>query len=189
MKSGKVLIFSAPSGSGKTTIIRHLMEQEFNLHFSVSATNRPPRGKEIHGKDYFFISTEEFRDKIDKDHFLEWEEVYEGRFYGSLKSVVNDKLAEGKNVIFDVDVVGGLNIKKYYGDQALAVFVQPPGLEALEMRLRQRDTDKEEDILNRLEKAAWEMNFAEKFDYILINDKLPKTLKDAEKMIEDFLDR
>ncbi len=187
MSKGKLIIVSAPSGSGKTTIIHHLMEQDLNLHFSVSATNRPARKHEKHGIDYHFLSTEEFNQHIDNDEFLEWEEVYEGRFYGSLKRVINELLNEGKNVIFDVDVVGGLNIKKYYQEEALAIFVQLPSLETLEMRLRQRGTDNEEDIMNRLEKAAWEMNFAEKFDKVLINDKLEKCLQDATDIVSEFL--
>ncbi len=187
MSEGKLVIISAPSGSGKTTIIQHLMEKHFNLHFSVSATNRPAREHETDGKDYLFIATETFHSKINKDEFLEWEEVYEGRFYGSLIAHVNQMLSEGKNVIFDVDVVGGLNIKKYYQEQALSIFVKLPSLETLEMRLRQRGTDNETDIMNRLEKAAWEMNFAKKFDAILINDSLQKCHKDAEKLVSDFL--
>ena len=187
MSDGKLVIVSAPSGSGKTTIIRHLMEKDFNLHFSVSATNRAPRTHEVDGKDYLFLSTDAFKSKTENNEFLEWEEVYEGRFYGSLKSHVNQMLSEGKNVIFDVDVVGGLNIKKYYGDKALAIFIQLPSLTTLEMRLRQRGTDDENDIMHRLEKATWEMKFADKFDAILINDNLPKCLKDAENLVSEFL--
>ncbi len=188
MKKGKVLIFSAPSGSGKTTIIKHLLNLDFNLHFSISATNRQPRGKEIHGKDYFFLSTEEFQAKIKNQDFLEWEEVYEGRYYGSLKSVVNTKLEQGQNVIFDVDVVGGVNIKKHYQNDALSVFVQTPDLGTLEKRLRSRNTDNETEIKKRLEKAAWEMGFAPKFDYILINNTLEAALNEAEQLVKKFLE-
>ncbi|MEA1873868.1 MAG: guanylate kinase [Bacteroidota bacterium] len=186
---GKLVIVSAPSGSGKTTIIRHLMAQNFNLYFSVSATNRAPREHETNGKDYLFLSTDAFQEKIKNNDFLEWEEVYKDRFYGSLKSHVNQMLSEGKNVIFDVDVVGGLNIKSYYQEKALSMFIKLPSLETLEMRLRQRGTDDETDIMNRLEKAAWEMNFAEEFDTILINDNLPKCLKDAENLVSEFLEK
>jgi len=189
MSEGKLVIVSAPSGSGKTTVIRHLMDQDFNLNFSVSATNRDPRAHEVDGKDYLFLSTDAFQSKIKNNEFLEWEEVYKGRFYGSLKSHVDQMLSEGKNVIFDVDVVGGLNIKSYYKEKALSIFIKLPSLETLEMRLRQRGTDDENDIMSRLEKATWEMNFAEKFDVVLINDNLQKCLKDAENLVSEFLNK
>lgn len=189
MSEGKLIVISAPSGSGKTTIIRHLMERDFNLHFSVSATNRAPRTHETHGVDYLFLSTETFKSKIKNNEFLEWEEVYKGRYYGSLKSQINQMLTKGQNVIFDVDVVGGLNIKKYYQEKALAIFVQLPNLDTLEMRLRHRGTDNEDDIKDRLNKAAWEIKFAEKFDAILINNDLKKSLLDAEILVSEFLNK
>lgn len=189
MKQGKLIIFSAPSGSGKTTIVKHLLEQNFNMHFSISATSRPPREGEIHEKDYYFISPEDFVKKIAAGEFIEWEEVYENRHYGTLKSCVDKLLQEGKNVVFDVDVVGGINIKKQYGDQALSIFVQPPSIEVLEIRLRSRNTDTDEDINNRLKKAAWEMDFAKQFDVVLINDKLQESLRSAEKILTEFLEQ
>lgn len=186
---GKLLIFSAPSGAGKTTIVKHLLQKDFDLNFSVSATSREPRSGEKHGKDYFFLSEKEFREKIEKDEFLEWEEVYKGIFYGTLKSEVERIRNAGKHVIFDVDVVGGLNIKKHYGDDALAVFVQPPSVEELKKRLKNRSTESDEKIKMRVAKAEYEMSFAKQFDSVLINDELEKTLKKAEQLITDFLER
>jgi guanylate kinase len=189
MEKGKVIILSAPSGSGKTTIIHHLLEKDFNLHFSVSATNRAPRNHEVHAKDYFFLSTEDFKKKIHNNEFLEWEEVYPERFYGSLISEVDKHLENGRNVIFDVDVIGGLNIKKHYGQQALAIFVQTPDLNTLEKRLRTRNADNESDIQKRLEKATWEMKFANDFDFIIINDNLQDSLIKAETIVQNFLSK
>ncbi len=185
--SGKLIIFSAPSGSGKTTIVRHLLQQDFQLEFSVSATSRAPRGSEIDGKDYYFLSADEFRKKIENDEFLEWEEVYKDCFYGTLKSEVERIRNNNKNVIFDVDVVGGVNIKKYYNDQALAVFVQPPSVEELENRLRKRNTDSDEVIAKRLEKSKFELSFAPKFDKIIVNDDLQEAYTEARKTLEEFL--
>ena len=145
-KQGKLLIFSAPSGSGKTTLVKYIMEEIENLSFSISATSRPPRGKEKDGKDYYFMSADEFRKKIDSDDFVEWEEVYSERYYGTLKAEVERIRNKGQNVVFDVDVVGGLNIKKLYDDEALAIFVKPPSIEILEQRLKQRGTDSDEEI-------------------------------------------
>lgn len=186
---GKVLIVSAPSGSGKSTIVNFLMKEhpEFRLAFSVSATSRPPRGQEQDGVDYYFLSAEEFRRHIDADDFLEYEEVYEGRFYGTLKSQVEEKLAAGKNVVFDVDVKGGINIKKYYGDAALSVFIQPPSVEALRERLIGRNTDEMGQIEQRLAKAEYEMSFASQFDRILVNDNLEVAKQEAVALLNDFL--
>ena len=186
---GKVLIVSAPSGSGKSTIVNFLMKEhpEFRLAFSVSATSRPPRGQEQDGVDYYFLSEEEFRRHIEADDFLEYEEVYEGRFYGTLKSQVEEKLAVGKNVVFDVDVKGGINIKKYYGEAALSVFIQPPSVEALRERLIGRNTDEMGQIEQRLAKAEYEMSFASQFDRILVNDNLEVAKQEAVALLNDFL--
>ncbi|WP_282125562.1 guanylate kinase [Marinifilum flexuosum] len=185
--SGKLFIFSAPSGSGKTTIVRHLLGQDFKLEFSVSATSRASRGNEVHGKDYYFLSTEEFKQKIENDEFLEWEEVYEGCFYGTLKSEIERIRNKGNNVIFDVDVVGGVNIKKYYKDDALAVFIQPPSIEELEKRLRGRNTDSEEVIAERMKKFQFELGFADQFDKVIINDKLEDAFQEAENTLSEFI--
>ena len=184
---GKLIIFSAPSGSGKTTIVKHLLSKPYNLGFSVSATSRAIRGNEVHGKDYYFLTPDEFRSKIDNNEFLEWEEVYSGSYYGTLKSEVERLRNAGINVVFDVDVVGGCNIKKYYGNEALSVFIQPPSIEALEKRLKARSTDTDEVIAKRVEKAAYELTFAPQFDVVLINDQLEKALNEAEKLVESFL--
>lgn len=187
LKKGKLIIFSAPSGAGKTTIVKHLLSQDLNLEFSISATSRKPRINETHTKDYHFLSQEEFQEKIENDEFLEWEEVYEGTCYGTLKSEVERIREAGKNVIFDVDVVGGLNIKKYYGDDALAVFVQPPSVEELRNRLTMRSTETEEKIAMRIAKAEHELSFAPQFDLVLINDQLEHATEKAERLILDFL--
>ncbi|SHF68273.1 guanylate kinase [Mariniphaga anaerophila] len=184
---GKLIIFSAPSGAGKTTIVKHLLQQGFGLEFSVSATSRQPRPNEVNAKDYYFLSETEFRDKIEAGDFLEWEEVYSGIFYGTLKSEVERIRNIGKHVVFDVDVVGGLNIKKYYGDDALAVFVQPPSVDELKKRLQNRSTESEEKILTRVAKAEKELEFAPRFDVIIINEDLPKAFTEAEKIISGFL--
>lgn len=184
---GKLIIFSAPSGSGKTTIVKHLLQQDFELEFSISATSRQPRKGEKHEKDYYFLSQEEFQQKIKNDEFLEWEEVYTGIFYGTLKNEVERIREKGRNVIFDVDVVGGLNIKKYYGDEALAVFVQPPSVDELKRRLKTRSTESEEKIKMRIDKAEQEMSYAGQFDVILINDKLENAFKMVEEKVKEFL--
>lgn len=186
---GKLIIFSAPSGSGKTTIVKHLLQQNFDLEFSISATSRPLRGTEIHGRDYYFLSAEEFRTKIDNNEFLEWEEVYTDKYYGTLKAEVERIRNNGKNVIFDVDVVGGCNIKDFYGDEALSIFVQPPSIEVLEQRLKDRSTDTPEVIATRVEKAAYELTFAPRFDVIIVNDKLEDALKQAEETLRTFLEK
>jgi guanylate kinase len=187
MSLGKLIIFSAPSGAGKTTIVRHLLEQNLNLEFSISATSRGKRHNESDGKDYYFLSPEEFRNKIDNNEFLEWEEVYHGTFYGTLKSEVERIRENGKNVIFDVDVVGGCNIKKYYGNEALAVFVQPPSVEELRNRLISRSTDSQEVIEKRIRKAKYELTFASQFDLILVNDRLEIAFVEAEKCVREFI--
>lgn len=184
---GKLIIFSAPSGAGKTTIVRHLLNQNLNLEFSISATSRGMRHTETNGKDYYFLSPEEFKAKIQNDEFLEWEEVYAGTFYGTLKSEVDRIRNNGQNVIFDVDVVGGCNIKKYYGDEALAIFVQPPSVEELRTRLISRSTDAPEVIEKRVAKAEYELTFADKFDVVITNDQLENALVQAERVIREFI--
>lgn len=184
---GKLIIFSAPSGSGKSTIINYLLQQNLNLAFSISATSRAPRGTEKNGVEYFFLTPEEFRQRIANDEFLEYEEVYQDRFYGTLKAQVEKQLAEGQNVIFDVDVVGGCNIKKFYGERALSVFIQPPSVEELRRRLNGRGTDAPEVIENRIAKAEFELGYADKFDVVIINDELAKAQSDALETISNFL--
>jgi guanylate kinase len=187
MKEGKVIIFSAPSGAGKTTIVRHLLSKDHNFGFSVSATSRKPRGNEVDGIDYFFMTTKDFKAKIKNNEFLEWQEVYHDNFYGSLKSEVEKILGSGQNIIFDVDVVGGSNIKKYYGDRALAFFIQPPSLTELEKRLIARSTDVHDVIKERVEKAARELTYAPLFDVIIINDTLEHALQEVDDKVKDFL--
>ncbi|MDB4583859.1 guanylate kinase [Draconibacterium sp.] len=184
---GKLIIFSAPSGAGKTTLVKYLLQKRFNLEFSISATSREARHTETHGKDYYFLSGEEFSAKVENDEFLEWEEVYKGTNYGTLKSEVERIRNLGKNVIFDVDVVGGLNIKKYYGDEALAVFVKPPSVEELRNRLQGRSTETEEKIQMRIAKAEHELSFAPEFDVVITNDNLELAFEEAEKIISEFL--
>ena len=186
---GKLIIISAPSGTGKSTIISWLMKEhkELNLAYSISCTSRPPRGSEQNGGDYFFLSPEEFRERIENDEFLEFEEVYTDRFYGTLKSQVETQLDAGQNVIFDVDVKGGVNIKKFYGDKALSIFIQPPSINTLRRRLESRATDAPEVIEQRLERAAFELTFADKFDKVVINDILEYAEADTLELIENFL--
>ena len=186
---GKLFIFSAPSGSGKTTIVRSLLEKDTNLEFSISATSRPKRKNEIEGKDYYFLSAEEFKEKIANDEFVEWEEVYENRFYGTLKIELERIWSQGKHVVFDVDVVGGLNIKKKYPHKALAIFVMPPSIEELEKRLKLRSTDSSEDIKTRIDKANEELSYAEKFDVIVINDQLEKAIQESEVLVKNFINQ
>ncbi|MEI7828273.1 MAG: guanylate kinase [Prolixibacteraceae bacterium] len=188
MKEGKIIIFSAPSGAGKTTVVRHLLSKNKNFAFSVSATSRKPRGKEQNSVDYFFMTADEFKAKIKHNEFLEWQEVYPDSFYGSLKSEVDKILNEGKNILFDVDVVGGSNIKKIYGDRALALFIQPPSITELEKRLIARSTDNKEGIRERLEKAERELAFAHLFDVIIVNDTLEHALQEAEERVKSFLE-
>ncbi|HEX7583368.1 MAG TPA: guanylate kinase [Prolixibacteraceae bacterium] len=186
---GKLIIFSAPSGAGKTTIVRHLLERNLNLEFSISATSRGKRHTETNGKDYYFLTPEEFRTKIYNNEFLEWEEVYQGTFYGTLKAEVERIRATGKNVIFDVDVVGGCNIKKYYGDEALAIFVQPPSVEELRNRLIARSTDTMDIIEKRVQKAEYELTFASQFDQIIVNHQLEAAFEEAEQCIREFIEQ
>jgi len=184
---GKLIIVSAPSGAGKSTLVKYVLEREFHLEFSVSATSRASRGSERHGEAYYFISADEFREKIAKNEFVEFEEVYGGTFYGTLRSEVERITSKGKNIIFDVDVVGGLNIKKQYGDRALAIFIAPPSVEILEKRLRGRATDSAEKITERINKAEYEMTFAPQFDKIIVNDCLKTAKKEIENTIREFL--
>lgn len=186
---GKLIIFSAPSGSGKSTIINHLLQQDLNLAFSISATSRPPRGTERDGVEYFFLTPDEFRERIARGEFLEYEEVYPGRFYGTLKSQVEKQLDAGQNVVFDVDVVGGCNIKKYYGERALSVFIQPPSVEELRRRLVGRGTDAPEVIEDRVAKAEYELGFAPQFDVVVVNDNLEEAQQRAYDVIRNFLNR
>jgi guanylate kinase len=186
---GKLFVFSAPSGSGKTTIVRHLLKQErFNLEFSISATSREPRGKEKEGEDYYFINLREFKDKIKSDKFLEWEEVYRDNFYGTLKSEVERIWALKKHVIFDIDVVGGLRIKHKFPEETLAVFVKPPSVDELKIRLKKRSTESEDKINMRIAKASVELATAPQFDKIIKNYILEDALKEAENLISDFLE-
>jgi len=185
--TGKCIIFSAPSGAGKTTIVRHLLAEDLGLEFSVSACSRDPRGEETDGKDYYFLGVEGFREKIAAGEFLEWEEVYTNNFYGTLRSELERIWSHGKTVIFDVDVVGGLNLKKIIGENALAIFVQPPSYETLVQRLTDRSTETEEKIAMRLSKAKHELAHADRFDYILLNDDLDNACKEAKTVVERFL--
>lgn len=184
---GKLIIFSAPSGSGKSTLVQYLMQQGLDLAFSISCTSRSPRGTEKHGVEYYFLSPEEFRQRIANDEFLEYEEVYTDKFYGTLKSEVERLTNEGHTVLFDVDVKGGVNIKKFYGDRALSLFVQPPSIEELSRRLHGRGTDAEEVIQTRLDKAAYELTFAPQFDKVIINDDLETAKAETLKVVRDFI--
>lgn len=186
--NGKLIIFSAPSGSGKSTLIKHLLAKDLNLSFSRSATSRPPRGQERDGIEYFFLSPEEFKQRIARNEFLEYEEVYPGRFYGTFKAEVERQLEEGQNVIFDVDVVGGCNIKKIYGDRALSVFIQPPSVQELRKRLMGRGTDSPQVIENRIAKAEYELGFAPNFDVVIVNDDLDAACKEAYTVVKRFLE-
>ena len=186
---GKLFIFSAPSGSGKTTIVKNLLGKDLDLEFSISATSRPKRENETDEKDYYFLTVDDFKEKIDNDEFVEWEEVYENRFYGTLKSELERIWSNGKHVIFDVDVVGGLSIKKKYPDKALSIFVMPPSIEELEKRLTLRSTDSTEDINERINKANRELSYAEKFDIIIINDELEKAIQESEIAVKKFVNQ
>ncbi|MGM0503918.1 MAG: guanylate kinase [Bacteroidota bacterium] len=184
---GKLFIFSAPSGSGKTTIVKKLLAENIGLEFSVSATNRPRRKNEIDGKDYYFLSTDDFKKKIAQDKFVEWEEVYKNRFYGTLKSELQRIWNEGKHVVFDVDVVGGLNIKKQYPEKALSIFIMPPNLNVLEQRLKTRSTDSNEDIETRVAKAKKELEYANRFDLTILNDDLEQAVNEAKQALINFI--
>lgn len=189
ISKGKLIIFSAPSGSGKTTLVKYLMENMDNLAFSISAASRNKRGAEVHGKDYYFLTVDEFKEKIDTNEFVEWEEVYHNKYYGTLKSEVERIRNSGTNVVFDVDVVGGVNIKKLYGDDALAIFVKPPSLDILKTRLIGRGTDNEDDINTRIEKAEYELTFSDKFDEVIINDNLEKAKQETLNLVGKFINR
>jgi guanylate kinase len=187
--TGKLIVFSAPSGSGKTTIVRHLLKQkELNLEFSISATSREVRGEEVDGKDYYFLSFEDFKKKIKNDEFLEWEEVYRDNFYGTLKSEIERIWAKGKHVIFDIDVSGGLRIKRKFPEETLAIFVKPPSIDELKIRLKNRKTESNDKINMRIAKASAELATAPLFDKIVVNDHLEHALEEAYKLVADFLD-
>ena len=186
--NGKLIIFSAPSGSGKTTLVRHLLQTNTNLGFSISACTRDRRGRaEQNGQDYYFLTPDEFKHKIDADEFVEWEEVYVGAFYGTLKSEIQRLWDSGKHVLFDVDVQGGLKLKQYYGDRALAVFVKVPNEETLRQRLIGRATETEDSLSKRLFKVHFEMSFQDRFDVVLVNDDLNESYAKAQKLIDDFI--
>lgn len=190
MRKGKMIIFSAPSGSGKSTIISSLMQhEELRLAFSISCTSRQPRGSERHGVEYFFLTPEEFRQRIANNEFLEYEEVYADRFYGTLKEQVECQTGNGENVVFDVDVKGGCNIKEFYGERALSVFIQPPSIEELRKRLEGRGTDAPEVIEDRLARASFELTFADKFDRIIVNDDLEKAKAEALQIVREFIEK
>ncbi|MDN5350032.1 MAG: guanylate kinase [Bacteroidales bacterium] len=186
-KKGKLLIFSAPSGSGKTTLVKYILDQIQGLTFSISATSRPPRAGEEDGKDYYFLTPDQFRKKIAENAFIEFEEVYPDVFYGTLVDQIASKRAAGNHIVFDVDVVGGLNLKKHFGQDALAIFIKAPSLDILAERLKQRGTDSNESIQKRIEKAEWEMRFANRFDVVLINDQLEKAQQELKSIITKFL--
>ena len=186
---GKAIIFSAPSGAGKTTIVKHLLELDMGLEFSISACSRPPRKQEVDCRDYYFMSVADFRKHIEQDDFLEWEEVYRDHYYGTLKSELDRIWSRQKHVVFDVDVVGGLNLKEYFGQYALAIFVRPPSMQELEKRLRDRSTDTDDKIRDRMAKAASEMEYSARFDEILVNDNLADTLVRGRKIVKDFLQK
>ena len=184
---GKLIILSAPSGSGKSTIIKLLLDKNLPLEFSVSATSRAPRGTEKDGVEYYFISIEEFKEKINRNCFIEYEEVYPNHFYGTLKSEVENKLSQGKNIILDLDVAGGLNIKKLYGNDALLIFICPPSIEELQRRLELRGTDSPEVIIDRISKATYELNLQSKYDAIVVNDRLEEALNQTIVLINNYL--
>lgn len=184
---GKLVIFSAPSGSGKTTIVRELLKRFDCFEFSISATSRQPRGKEQHAIDYYFMTNEEFREHVERDEFVEWEEVYAGTCYGTLKSEMERIWAKGKVIIFDVDVMGGINLKRLFGDDACSVFIMPPSMEELERRLRGRGTDAEEVIVKRIAKAEFELSKAPEFDFVVVNDDLQVAVDETAAIITNFL--
>lgn len=184
---GRVIIISAPSGTGKSTIISYLMTQGLNLHFSVSATSRPPRGKEVNGVDYFFLTPEEFRLHISKGDFLEYQEVYQNRYYGTLRTEVDKQLAKGENVVCDIDVIGAQNIKKIYGNRAFSLFIKPPSIDALRQRLENRGTDSQEVIQQRIERAEFELAQASHFDACIVNDALQQAQEEAADVIRQYL--
>lgn len=184
---GKLVIFSAPSGSGKTTIVRELLKRFPQFEFSISATSRKPRGTEQHGVDYYYLSNEEFRERVERGEFVEWEEVYAGTCYGTLKSEMERIWAKGNVIVFDVDVMGGISLKRLFGDDACSVFIMPPSVEELERRLRGRGTDSEEVILKRIDKAEFELSKSNEFDFTVVNDVLADAVNEATKIIDNFL--
>lgn len=183
---GKLIIFSAPSGSGKSTIVNALLKMGFDMQFSISATSRKPRGQETHGCEYYFLSPDNFRSEVEKENFLEWEEVYTDTYYGTLKSEVNRITDTGSHIVFDVDVVGGVNIKKQYPEKAISIFIQPPSIQELRNRLIQRNTDSLDKIEERLAKAEFELSFADQFDHVVVNEKLDEAIKETALIIEEF---
>lgn len=187
--AGKLIIFSAPSGAGKSTIVHYLLSKISGLEFSVSATSRSPRGSEQHGVDYYYLSPQEFRQRVENNEFIEHEEVYADLYYGTLRSEIDRIAAKGNNIIFDVDVKGGVNIKKQYGDKALSIFIAPPSIEELMRRLNSRGTDSPEMIAQRVGKAQYEMTFASQFDVVVVNDDLVKAKAEAEKLVKEFLEK
>ena len=187
--NGKLIVFSAPSGAGKTSIVHRLLQSGLPLAFSVSACSRPMRPGEFNGTDYYFLTSEEFKQRIENNEFLEWEEVYPGNYYGTLKSELPRIWKLGKHVIFDVDVVGGINIKKLYPKETLSVFVKPPSIEELEVRLRSRNTETPESLAKRLDKAKWEISFADQFDYLLLNDNLDRSTPEIKEVITKFINQ
>ena len=189
MFKGKVIIFSAPSGAGKTTLVKHLLKQDLNLSFSVSACSREKRANEENGKDYYFMTKNQFRDRIKKEEFLEWEEVYDGNFYGTLKAEIERIWSVGRHVIFDVDVVGGMNLKKYFGDNALAIYVEAPSIAVLEKRLRSRETETEETIAKRIGKAVDEIKYKKDFDTVIVNDDLNIAKEEALNIVNSYLNQ
>ena len=189
MTKGKIIVLSAPSGTGKSTIIQRLMaDGSLRLGFSVSATSRQPRGQEQNGREYYFLTPEEFAEKVKRDEFVDWEEVYKGTCYGTLVSEVERVTGEGRNLIMDIDVKGAMNVKKRYGDKALSIFIMPPSIEELERRLRSRETDTEESICKRLDKAEYEMEFAPKFDCRIVNDNLDHAVEEVKERILEFIE-
>lgn len=188
MAKGKLIVISAPSGTGKSTIIGELMKQDdLKLEFSISATTRPPRGSEQHGVEYYFLTLEDFRQRIDRNEFAEYHEVYEGRYYGTLKSEIERITSKGHNVVMDLDVMGGIDVKRIYGKKALAVFIKPPSIETLRQRLLSRGTDSIEDINNRVDKAAFELSFADKYDCCVVNDVLDDAVEQTREIITRFI--
>ena len=187
--NGKLIIFSAPSGAGKSTLVNHLLKQNLNLEFSISATSRQPRGKEKNGVEYYFLSVDDFQKRIDNKEFIEYEEVYQGCFYGTLRTEIQRIIEKGNNVVFDIDVKGGINLKEQFGDQALSIFISPPSIDTLRQRLTNRKTDSEEMIEKRVGKAKYEMSFASQFDIVIVNENLDNAKSEAEKAIRNFLSK